>query len=198
MTELSQPLVDLKLPRFIAICGNPKSGKSEVQKILQEIYGYQPVDDGRVIRRFAIDWLGLTENDVYSQEGKARYVEILGKRWQIRDILGTYGKKLEEMFGKWIMPYLGTRNLPEGGLYSFGSCRRDQGLFYKSLGGVVFEVKNPLAGPSPYDFDQYDASIVDVTIENDGLSRFEDKVEARKDLEAKVMRAVLQVAETVR
>lgn len=174
------------LPRFIAICGNPKSGKTEVQNILQEVYGVTPVDDGRVIRRFAIDYLGLTEDDVYTQAGKAGFVDILGKNWQVRDILGSYGNQLEAMFGKHVMPMLGTRTLPEGGNYSFGSVRRDQGLFYQKAGGIVIWVKDATVGPSPYEFDSFDTSIVDFVLNNDsrslglsrevGLARLRDQV----------------------
>lgn len=177
------------LPRFIALCGNPKSGKSLVQKFLTKHFGYQPIDDGAVIRRFAIDWLGLSHDDVYTQEGKARYTEILGRRWQHREILGEYGNRLEDMFGKWAMPMFGTHNLPKGGLYSFGSVRRDQGAFYKAHGGVVIEIRNPLAGPSPYEFDRYDAALADRVIENDGLTRLAP-AEALADLEQKVIAVV--------
>lgn len=186
---------NIKLPRLVALCGNPKSGKSEVQRILKEKFSYQPVDDAAVIRRFAIDWLGLTEEDVTTQEGKQKIVEILGKEWQVRDILGTYGCKLEEMFGEWIFPYTATRNLSDLMRYSFGSVRRNQGRFYKQQGGVVIEIQNPLAKPSPYAFDRYDKSVVDIVIDNDSLERGANRAEALLDLEAKVERAIFQLSQ---
>lgn len=156
----------MRLPHLIALCGKPGSGKSEVQKILWEKHKVVPVDDGHVLRAFAMN-LGLSRDDVYTQDGKKRHTEILGKTWRNRDILGTVGDKLEEMFGKHIMPYIGTRNLDASTSYSFGSVRRDQGRFYQSLGGIVIEVVNSYAKPSDFEFDAYDKSIVDHSIMND-------------------------------
>jgi hypothetical protein len=174
------------LPPFIALCGNPKAGKSEVQKILERNFGYSPIDDGHIIRRFAIDWLNLPENLVYTQEGKASYVEIAGKKWQVRDILGTYGRKLEEMFGEHAMPMFALNMTKPGGLYSFGSVRKTQGGYYKQRGGVVLEIRNPSALPSPYAFDRYDESLIDGWIVNDGTLR---------DLEERVVDWVRLVCE---
>lgn len=190
MNALTKNVGVAALPRFIALCGNPKSGKSTTQKILQDRFGYQPVDDGAVIRRFAIDWLGFSHDDAYTQEGKAGYVEINGKTWQRRDILGTYGKHLEAMFGDYAMPMFGTRTLPEGGLYSFGSVRMNQGGFYKQQGGLVIEIDNPLAPPSPYAFDQFDKSLVDYKIENNALALGLSPEAALRDLETKVIQAI--------
>lgn len=189
---MNAPLTNPVLPRLVGICGNPKSGKSEVQKILAEEIGYEPVDDGQVLRRFCIDYLGMTEDDVYTQEGKARYTEILGKNWQNRDILGTLGKQFESMFGEQILPFIATRNLHPAKLYSFGSVRKIQGAFYRSLGGIVIEVRNPDAKPSGYDFDWYDPALVDVSIDNDALARGLPVEEARADLKVKVLGAINQ------
>ena len=159
---------EIKLPRFIALCGNPKSGKSEVQKILDSLYGYEPIDDGHVLREFAVEKLGLTWDDVQTQDGKAAYTDILGKRWQNRDILGTLGKQLEDMFGEHIMPFIATRGLSPYRFYSFGSVRKTQGHFFRANGGVVLEVRRPGVGPSGYEFDKFDRSAVSGVVDNDG------------------------------
>lgn len=156
------------LPRFIGLCGNPKAGKSEVQKILEAEFGYRSIDDGHVLREFAVEKLGLTWDDVQTQAGKARRTEILGKTWVNRDILGTLGKQLEDMFGEWIMPFIATRGLSPHGFYSFGSVRKTQGHFFRKMGGVVIEVRRPDALPSPYEFDRFDTSAVSAVIDNDG------------------------------
>lgn len=168
-------------PLRIALCGNPKSGKSEVQRILQEQHGVIPVDDGEVLREFGIDYLGLTPEDVYTQAGKSRFTEILGKSWQHRDILGTLGNHLEEMFGEQIMPFIACRDLKPELSYSFGSVRKEQGAYYKQIGGVVIEVVRPGAEPSGYDFDKFNRDHVTWTISNDG---------SIADLEATVARLV--------
>jgi len=180
------------LPRFIAICGNPKSGKSLVQEILFQNYGVQPIDDGEPMRDFAIRHLGLTYEDCYTQEGKLRFTNVLGEDWQNRKILGELGNRFEEMFGKHIMPWMAvqkTKGRP--GSFSFGSVRRDQGAFYKSQGpALILEVDNPLASPSPYEFDRFDREIVDIRLNNDGLAAGMSPAMARRDLEIKVADAL--------
>jgi hypothetical protein len=157
----------MKLPHIIAICGYPGAGKTEVQKILAEV-GVQFADDGFPMRDFAMRHLGLTHNDVYTQEGKTDVSEIAGAYWQNRKILGELGNKFEELFGPHIMPFMATRKLIEVASYSFGSVRRDQGAFYKNLGGVVIGVTRPGVGPSGNEFDEFDHAIVDYWIRNDG------------------------------
>jgi hypothetical protein len=55
----------VKLPRYIGLCGNPGSGKSEVQKILRGRFSVQPVDDGHALRDFCQIHLGLSYDDVH-------------------------------------------------------------------------------------------------------------------------------------
>lgn len=179
------------LPRFIGICGNPKAGKSLVQEILSNQFGYTSVDDGFVLREFAVKKLGLSWDDVITQEGKLRSTQILGKDWNHRDLLGTFGKQLEDMFGEHIMPFLAMRGCNPAKHYTFGSVRKTQGHFIRDHGGIVIEVANPLAPPSGYDFDLFDQSAVTITIQNDGLQRFNgDTKNAYLDLEAKVIAAI--------
>jgi hypothetical protein len=192
-------LPSFHLPRFVALCGNPKSGKSTAQEILKEDFGYEPVDDGFVLREFAVNKLGLDWDDVLTQEGKIRSTEILGHTWQNRILLGELGKVLEGMFGGNIMPFIATRGLDPAKRYSFGSVRRDQGFFYRALGGAVIELTNPLAPPTGNDFDTYDDRPVQITIHNDGLQTFDgDKRLARLDLAAKLKDAIGRLTEVRR
>lgn len=179
-----------RYPQLIALCGNPGAGKSEVQKILQAEFSYQPIDDGMPMRHFCVQSLGMKWEDVLTQEGKAGTVEILGKTWVRRDILGQLGNVFEDMFGEHIMPFMATRNLNPMGRYSFGSVRRDQGAFYKKLGGIVMGVRNPLAGPSIYEFDRFDENLVDIWIENDALAQGMTPEDGLMDLGIKVATAL--------
>lgn len=160
-------------PRFIGLCGHPKSGKSTAQTILHNALGYVPVDDGRPLRVIAKNWLGLNERQVTTQEGKQETVRLNGKDWVIRDILGEIGNAFEEKFGGDIIPLMAmnhygmTSELSRAG-YSFGSVRRAQGHFYRRNGGMVIEISRPGVGPSEYAFDQYDPTAVDATVVNDG------------------------------
>lgn len=182
----------ITLPRLVGICGNPESGKSLVQLMMNQMFGYQMIDDGEVLRKFMMENFDLNWEDVYTKEGKAKFTDVLGKSWQNRDMLGTLGKHLEDMFGEHIMPYLATKNLPvnDSDRFSLGSVRKTQGQFLLDRGGVVLEIVNPDAPPSGFDFDVYDKSVITVSILNDGLSRGLSNEAALSDLEEKVMMAI--------
>lgn len=190
------------IPPYIALCGNPKSGKSLVQELLQSELAVQPVDDGWPLREFAINNLGLTFEQVTTQAGKMEFVEILGRRWQVREILGELGNRFETMFGKDIMPFMAMarceraqRHDPEvQHFYSFGSVRRDQGRCYQERGGIVIGIRNPLAGPSFYEFDRFDETVVDAWIENDAQRRGLNDTDGRLDLRDKVLVAVQEAS----
>lgn len=169
----------MPLPKYIALCGLPTSGKSTVQEILRTHHGVYPVDDGWPLRDISVRYLNLSTQQVCSQEGKKEFVELLDKTWQVREILGEMGNRFEAMFGEHIIPFMVTNTLVGNGPYSFGSCRKSQGWFYKKLGGVVIEIRRPGIPPSPYAFDQFDAAAVDHVIDNDGsIEELTGKVEA--------------------
>jgi hypothetical protein len=165
-------------PLLVGLCGYPKVGKSTVQQTLKEQFGLLPVDDGRPLRDIAKLLFGLTEEQVTTQEGKASYVTIGDKTWQVRDILGTLGDILEQTFGQQVIPQCCIRKALEDWEqsskdgdsfhtgYSFGSVRKIQGKSYLEAGGEVVEVTRDGAGPSGYAFDEYDKSYVTKTIHN--------------------------------
>ena len=86
------------LPRFVALCGNPLSGKSTAGLILEKL-GYGLVDDGGPMRQIAINQFGATHDDVYTQEGKLRTTVVNGVTMTWRDVLGRIGNGLEHEFG---------------------------------------------------------------------------------------------------
>lgn len=183
------------IPPYIAICGYPGSGKTLVQSILNKDYGTVGVDDALPLREFAVTNLGLTWDQVLTQDGKKEYVEILGRTWQVREILGELGNRFEAMFGKNIMPAMAINRIKDhaypGASFSFGSVRRDQGAYYSNVGGIVLGIDNPSVGPSPYEFDQFDRSVVDYWIYNDAPLRGLSFNEGYEDLRRKV-RTVLE------
>jgi hypothetical protein len=156
------------LPRLIALCGNPLAGKTTAAELLQDVLGYTIADDGLPLRRMAMDYLGLTEDQVFTQSGKLEMVELNGKMWQVRDILGEIGNAFEEKFGGAIIPMMTHRTLDPGKRYVMASVRRDQGLYWAAQGALVVEIVNPLAGPSPFEFDQFNRAPIQKTILNDG------------------------------
>jgi hypothetical protein len=193
----------IALPRYIAICGNPKSGKSLLQEILLRNYCVQPVDDGFVLRDTAMRHFGATHDQVHTQEGKASLAywpngdpilnEETGAHMLWRQVLGELGKKLELLLGEFVMPMTACSRLTGPGPFSFGSVRKTQGHYFKKHGGVIIELDNPLALPTGNDFDVYDRSILDYTIYNDALARGLSPASARKDLEEKLHTVLLDI-----
>jgi hypothetical protein len=128
-------------------------------------------------RPTAADLITLTHDDAYTQDGKNRWTEINGARIQNRDVLGRIGNALEQQFGENILAWLATKNLDLSKRYSFGSVRRQQGIVYRAKGGIILGVRRPGVGPSRYEFDRFDESLVDLWIDNDGdLQVLERKV----------------------
>ena len=191
-----------RLPRYIAFCGVPKSGKSLAQEILRDNYGVQPVDDGAILREFAVKNLGANHDQVHTQEGKASLASWpngdpiidarTGEYLTWRRVLGLYGNQLEAMFGPHVMPMTACARI-EGfkGPFSFGSVRRDQGRYYQNHGGIIVGINNPLAVPTGNEFDEFDPSIVDCWIENDGLARGLSHTRALADLTTKIHQLVI-------
>lgn len=156
---------------LIALCGAPQSGKSTVQDFLLHQYGVLPLDDGEPMRDFATRHLGMTHWHVYSQPGKASYTTLPGgKLMQVRDTLGQLGNKIEELFGPDAIPAMALNRAlahpDKTRAYVFGSVRRKQAAFYKARGAKIVEIVRP-GFEVVNEFDDYDRSMVDLTIHND-------------------------------
>jgi hypothetical protein len=169
-------------PKLIAFCGHPKAGKTEAQKILEERYGAIPIDDGWPMRDFAIRHLGLTIDDVTTQEGKAQTIIFAGKSFTVRWFLGELGNALEALLGADAIPLMAARHLESDQLYCVASLRRDQARVWKKFGGLIVQIDNPIAKPSPYAFDQFDESYVDIVLANEALAWGHPPAVARQDL----------------
>lgn len=158
------------MKKYIALCGAPGAGKSEVQKYLHEKHGVMPVDDGYPCREIAITHFGLGHDDVYSQSGKARSSVLPGGRMvENRVLLGEIGNKLEEIGGPDFIPEAALHRVRNVDVWacSFGSVRRKQGHVYKRHGGIVVEVVRP-GFEVVNEFDQYDRSCIDLIFVNRG------------------------------
>lgn len=165
----------MSVPSIIALCGNPDSGKTTVAGLLESQYGYEPVDDGAPLREIAVKYMGFQHHQAYTQEGKLEFVELDDKKFQCRQVLGETGSAFESKFGDNILGDIAYRTSIKSGLnqgrkFSLGSVRRDQGLFWKSKGGIVVEVLNENSRVSEFEFDKYNRDCIDFQIENDGKS----------------------------
>ncbi|OCP21922.1 MULTISPECIES: hypothetical protein [unclassified Ensifer] len=178
------------LPQIIALCGNPTSGKSTAAEIINELYGHELADDGLPLRKIAMDYLGLTPNQVFTQEGKLETVTINGRDWQVREILGEIGNAFEEKFGGDIIPIMSHNARPKSAWSVFGSVRREQGKYWRDQGALVVEIVNPLAGPSKFEFDTFNNAYCHHQILNDGLARGLSPEVARLDLTAKIVEII--------
>jgi tRNA uridine 5-carbamoylmethylation protein Kti12 len=170
-------------PTLIALCGAPKAGKTTLAEFLERRYNAHLVDDGEVLRRAAMALYGLSWDDVTTQEGKAKRIELCGRTFDHRQLLGQLGNLLESHYGEQIIPELTLRALQrrfhadtelwDHPFFVFPSVRKTQGLTYRERRGVVIEVRRP--GHVPVnDFDHYDTSLVNYTLDNAGdLRHFE-------------------------
>lgn len=176
----------MNLPPIIGICGYPQAGKSTVQKILADLYGVVPLDDGLPLREIAMKYLGLTEHKVATQEGKAETVDINGTPWLVRDVLGQIGNAMEEKFGADIVPLMTvnrygldrTDSVERPTSVSFASVRRRQGWFWRNRGALVIEVVRPGAVMGA-EFNAYDPAAAHCAVINDGtIDQLRKKVSA--------------------
>lgn len=182
----------MSLPKIIALCGNPGAGKSTAADLLFEIYGYELVDDGLPLRRIAMDYLGLTPDQVFTQAGKKQIVQLNGRDWTAREILGEIGNAFEEKFGGDVIPLMSHQLMKKtpGKRFVCGSVRREQGHYWKAHGALVIEIDNPDTPPSEYEFDTYSKAAIDRVVLNDGLHRGLNPDDALLDLCRKLERAV--------
>ena len=162
-------------PTCIALCGYPKSGNSTLQAVLEHEYGVLPFDDALVIREAAmviydIDWAAVS-----TQAGKQSQITVAGTTTTVRQLLGQLGNFLVDTHGTGFKPATALRRAErfalEKGLdspvFSFGSVRLDEARVYREAGGLVVEVVRPGCSAARPE-DEYERSLVDVTIHNDG------------------------------
>lgn len=185
---------------IVALCGWPKSGKTSMAEYLRDTQGYKIIDDGLILRNFVHVAFQVPMDSLYTPEGKARTIEILGKTWEIRKILGQVGNKLEELFGENIMADIAMRQARMMHAFTgynkfvFPSVRKTQGQLYKQEGGLIVKMDRPGYGDSGNDFDRFDQEIVDMTIMNtgvkDALTHFAEPIAKNAAVMAKAMQNV--------
>ena len=162
------------LPKYIGICGHPKSGKDLVGKMLTEYGHYHKIDNGGILRQAAPAIFGFDPAYGYSQEGKLRMVNSPSGPRTVRDLLGSLGNALEHTFGEEVMGWSAIKaaeraEATEGAThFVMTSCRKEEGRVYKRNGGIVIQVDRPGVGPSGHDFDLWNPDYVDHVIVNDG------------------------------
>jgi hypothetical protein len=174
--------------RFIALCGYPKAGKTEVQRIISRRYGFASYDDSKPLREAAKSLYGLTEWHVTTQEGKASLLQVGNMKVTVRKAMGDLGCYLEEQ-DEFHFPRLAVQTcgkLDPEGRFVFASVRRNQPTFFKSTNqALVIEVTRDGCKPSD-SFDEYVRDPVDFSIEN--YRNPENPEQSLRDLEIRVAR----------
>lgn len=172
--------------RFIALCGYPKAGKTEVQKIISRRYGFTAYDDSKPLREAAKALYGLTDWHVATQPGKASLIRVGNIDVTVRKALGDLGCYLED-HDEFHFPRLALRTCNQenpAGRFVFASVRRNQPAFLKEAGpALVIEVTRLGCGAED-DFDEYTRSPIDFSIEN--RPNEADPEASLRDLETRV------------
>ena len=171
--------------RYIALCGAPKAGKTEIARILERDWKVEQVDDKGPLRDAVRTLYGLTDWHVDTQEGKAALVDVGGKQVDVRTLLGELGLYMEKddphHFAR-----LALREVQASGRkgpFCFPSVRHDQAKVFKATGeALVIEVVRP--GCAVVNgFDWYDPSLADVQLHNTwkgrgSITKLEDAIAA--------------------
>jgi hypothetical protein len=158
-------------PQYVALCGAPESGKTTLAQFLASDFGAELVDDGFCLRAGVSAMFGVPIDHLYDMERKRDVVQVCGKSYTKRQLCGDLGNLLEGFYGDQVIPELTLHSLnrhPKIPFYIFPSVRKNQGLTYRAENnGIVIEVTRD--GKIPVnDFDHYDRSLIDYTIENNG------------------------------
>lgn len=188
------------MTQFIALCGYPRTGKTEVQKIISRIYGHVPVDDAAPLREATKILYGLTDWHVATQEGKSSLVNIGNRSLTVRKLLGDLGNHLE-INDEFHLPRQALKTCLEqepDGRFVFGSVRRNQTRFFKQTGSaIVIEITRQGCLPTG-NFDFYNRDNIDISIENPHDDRHGTGmhgVDAQTELERRVRAALDPIAE---
>ena len=153
---------------YIALCGYPKAGKTEVQKIISRRYGFVAHDDKRPLRDAVKILYGLTDWHVLTQAGKASFIDTPQGRVTVRKAMGDLGCYLEDK-DEFHFPRLALSNCQKHdpkGLFVFASVRQNQAGFLKENGEtLVIEVTREGCNAT-HAFDDYFRDPIDFSIEN--------------------------------
>ena len=151
----------------------PRSGKTEVKKILEEVYGFYTLDTKQVLREMAAKLTGLSPDDFITQEQKQTLFEGVERR----KIMGEIGNVAEKLWGD---SYMIERELKNPAFYEgkrivVDALRKEQP---RDFPGYVFQVISNRAIDTGNSFDDFYKGRNDGIIINDGsLDDLRDTVE---------------------
>lgn len=162
----------------IGLTGKAGSGKDTVASFLKQD-GWVCIAFADALKHICIDYLGLTENDVYTQQGKEQYNDF----WKMtnREILQKFGTDaLRNHFSKEIWTKIAEIKikslLQQGKRVVITDVRFDnEAEFVRQFGGQVFEVRRTNSNSTLSQSEQQheseqgvNANLVDRIIDNSG------------------------------
>lgn len=129
---------------IIGLCGQSQSGKDTLAQLLEKDSGWKHFAFADALKGVCMDYLGLSRDDVYTQDGKARFNEFWGMT--NREILQRVGTEaMRNGFEKdvWvkIAELKASKMVKEGKKIILTDCRfaNEAEMVYR-LGGIVVEV----------------------------------------------------------
>jgi hypothetical protein len=133
--------------RLIGLTGNAGSGKDTTADYLVNTKGWIKLAFAKPLKDICINYLGLTEDEAYTQEGKAKYNDFWGMtNREILQKIGTDAFRNGFHKDTWtkIMELQIVKLLNEGKNVVISDCRFDnEALLIEKLGGIVFKINRP-------------------------------------------------------
>ena len=131
--------------RIIGLTGKAGSGKDTAADYLVNTRGWVKTAFAKPLKDMCIQYLGLSEEDVYTQEGKMRYNSFWGMtNREILQKVGTDAFRNGFNYETWvkITEIQVKKMLEEGKKVVISDCRFDnEAEMIERLGGIVFEIK---------------------------------------------------------
>jgi dephospho-CoA kinase len=163
---------------IIGLCGYPTVGKSAVADILVRDHGYDILETKEILR----DITSLITRCPSHLMKETGFKNLPYQRRTQREIMGEIGKTLEELFGAdYLLRRALHREATAGRKLVIDGLRRDQALFFD---GIVLEVVSDRVSGASYDFDEYNKTKIDYTLNNSGTI---------SDLEAEIKKMMVDL-----
>lgn len=139
-------------PVFIGISGPPGCGKDTLASLLEEMdSGVYVADAAGPLRHMMSALSNIPYETLKTQEGKRSLVEINGRMYEAREVMGKLGCHLEDTYGLGTMAWMAIGSVPPGYMYYvFPGARRDAFVYRKY--GMVVQMSRPGCGVN-YSFD---------------------------------------------
>lgn len=153
------------VPVFVGITGAPGSGKDTLANLMAELDPSVYVADAAgPLRRMMSELTGIPYEVLKTQEGKRSLVELNGRMYEAREVMGKLGVHLEETYGMGVMAWMAIGSVPPGyDIYVFPGARRDASVYRKR--GMVVNLSRPGCGTT-YGFDAAEEAPEDMRVYN--------------------------------